>query len=114
LIGSIVRLILILVPMFEIQSEVVDVKSRGSVALNESFDCRDIRRSSIIERVCYQEKQGYLIVNIRGTYRQYCDVPSSTYVAFMGAFSMGHYFEREIGPGSNNARYDCRSYWSRK
>ena len=112
MVGSIVRLILILIPMVDIQSEVVDVKSRGSVELSESFDCRDIKRSSSIERVCYQEKQGYLIVNIRGTYRQYCGVPSTTYIAFMGAFSMGRYFEREIEPGSNDARYDCRSYWS--
>jgi hypothetical protein len=109
--GIILRLMLMLIPIIEIRSEVVDVTSRGSVELGE-FDCRDIKRSSIIERVCYQEKQRYLVVNIKGIYRQYCDVPISTYVAFMGAFSMGHYFEREIDPSSNGARYDCRAHWS--
>ena len=109
MVGSILRLILMLIPMIEIRAEVVDVRSHGSVELNENFDCRDIKRSSIIQRVCYQEKQRYLIVNIKGTYRQYCDVPISTYVAFMGAFSMGHYFEREIEPGLNGARYECRA-----
>jgi hypothetical protein len=83
-----------LISMIEIRAEVVDVGSHGSVELNENFDCRDIKRSSIIQRVCYQEKQRYLIVNIKGTYRQYCDVPISTYDAFMGAFSMGLLKER--------------------
>lgn len=106
-------MMLMLIQLIEIRSEAVDVRSRGSVGLGD-FECRDIKRSSIIERVCYQHNQRYLVVNVKGTYRQYCDVPISTYVAFMGAFSMGHYFEREIELRSNGARYDCRTYWSGK
>ncbi len=94
-------------PLIEIRPEVIEVYSRGSVALTDGFDCRDIKRSSIIERVCYREKQRYLVVNIKGTYRQYCDVSASTYVALMGAFSMGHYFQKEIDPGSSHDQYAC-------
>jgi hypothetical protein len=67
-------------PTVVIRPEVVDVNSRGSVALTDNFDCRDIKRSSIIQRVCYQETQRYLIINIQGVYHQYCDVPVSTYL----------------------------------
>jgi KTSC domain len=109
-IGSILTWLLILIPTIEIRPEVVDVESRGSVTLTDNFDCRDIKRSSMIQRVCYQEKERYLIVNIKGTYHQYCDVPVSTYVAFMGAFSMGHYFRKEIESGSNSVRYECELF----
>jgi KTSC domain len=97
-----------ILPTIVIRPEAVDVEPRVSVALTEDFDCRDIKRSSIVQRVCYEEKQKYLIVNIEGIYHQYCDVPVSTYVTFMGAFSMGHYFQNEIEDGSNNIRYKCR------
>lgn len=107
LIGSILTWILLTIPLIEIRPEIIEVYSRGSVALTESFDCRDIKRSSVIERVCYTERQRYLVVNIKGIYQQYCDVPASTYVAFMGAFSMGSFFQKEIDPGSKHDRYAC-------
>lgn len=110
LISSILTWILLTFPLIEIRPEIVDVYSRGSVALTDSFDCRDIKRSSVIERVCYTEKQRYLVVNIKGTYRQYCEVPVSTYTALMGAFSMGSYFQKEIDTGSGDDRYACRPH----
>jgi hypothetical protein len=109
LIGSILAWILLTMPLIEIRPEIIDVYSRGSIVLTDGFDCRDIKRSSIIERVCYLEKRHYLVVNIKGTYRQYCEVSVSTYAALMGAFSMGHYFQKEIDPGSNHDRYACGS-----
>ena len=40
----------------EVRSETIDVKYRGSVDL-KTFECRDIDRSSFIQRVCYDKAQ---------------------------------------------------------
>jgi len=48
-------------------SETVEVRERGAVDL-APFECRDITRSSLIQRVCYDQAQRYLIVGIRGTH----------------------------------------------
>jgi hypothetical protein len=38
----------------EVHSETIDVKYRGPVDL-KTFECRDINRSSFIQRVCYDK-----------------------------------------------------------
>jgi hypothetical protein len=43
----------------EVRSEIVDVKYRGPVDL-KTFECRDINRSSFIQRVCYDKPQRYI------------------------------------------------------
>ena len=85
-------------------SETIDVGRRGSVDLN-SFECRDINRSSIVQRVCYDRAQRHLIVAVKGAYDQYCDLPGETFDALMGAASMGQFFNRNIREAS--ARYAC-------
>ena len=87
-------------------SETIDVAGRESVDLS-SFECRDITRSSIVQRVCYDRAQRHLIVAIKGAYDQYCDLPAETFDALMGAPSMGQFFNRNIraAPG---AAFACR------
>src|SRR4030088_2723245 len=51
----------------EVGSEPVDVRDRGTVDLG-TFECRDINRSSLIQRVCYDRAQNYLIISVKGTY----------------------------------------------
>ena len=82
----------------EVGSETVEVRDRGLVDL-ATFDCRDIRRSSLIQRVCYDAAQGYLIVGIRNVHDQYCDLPQPTFEALMAAPSMGQFFNRNIRAG---------------
>jgi hypothetical protein len=88
-------------------SEAIDVGGRESVDLN-SFECRDITRSSIVQRVCYDRAQRHLIVAIKGAYDRYCDLPIETFDALMGAPSMGQFFNRNIS-GASGARYVCRN-----
>ena len=88
----------------EVGSEAVDVRDRGIVDLG-TFECRDINRSSLIQRVCYDRAQSTLIVSIRGVYDQYCGLPPPTFESLMGAPSMGQFFNRNIRAGS----YDCRT-----
>ena len=79
----------------EVGSETVEVRDRGLVDL-ATFECRDIRRSSLIQRVCYDAAQGHLIVSVRNVHDQYCDLPRTTFEALMAAPSMGQFFNRNI------------------
>ena len=88
-------------------SETIDVGGRGAVDLN-GFECRDITRSSILQRVCYDPAQRALIVAVRGTWDQYCDLPAETFDALMAAPSMGQFFNRHIR-GASGARFVCRN-----
>jgi hypothetical protein len=93
----------------ELGSETVDVRDRGPVDL-ATFECRDITRSSLIQRVCYDPAQSTLIIGSKGGYDQYCELPASTFDGLMGAPSMGRFFNRNIrGSGPDN-RYDCRMH----
>ena len=74
----------------EVRSESVDVKYRGPVDL-KTFECRDTPRSSFIQRVCYDKPQSYMIINLKGTYYHYCELPSATFDSFMVAPSMGSF-----------------------
>ena len=56
----------------EARSETVDVKYRGPVDL-KTFECRDVNRSSFIQRVCYDKAQSYMVISLKGTYYHYCE-----------------------------------------
>ena len=88
-------------------SETIDVAGRSNVDL-DAFECRDITRSSIVQRVCYDRARRHLIVAVKGAYDQYCDLPAETFDAFMGAPSMGQFFNRNIR-GASGARFACRN-----
>jgi hypothetical protein len=78
-----VRAVTALVLLFltaEVHSETADVKYRGPVDL-KSFACTDTPRSSFIQRVCYDEPQSYMLINLRGTFYHYCELPAATYNA---------------------------------
>src|SRR6516164_1316280 len=73
------------------RSETVDVKYRGPVDL-AAFKCDAISRSSFIRRVCYDQNNNYMIVELKDTYYHYCDIDKSTVDAFNAAGSMGRFF----------------------
>jgi hypothetical protein len=79
----------------EVGSETVDVRDRGTVDLR-TFECRDINRSSLIQRVCYDKAQRHMTTNIKGIHRQYCELPVTTFEALMDAPSMGQFFSHSI------------------
>jgi hypothetical protein len=89
-----------------VTSETVDVPGRGVVDLR-TFECRDINRSTIVQRVCYDAARDYLLVAVRGAYHQYCRVSAETYAAFMGAPSMGLFFNRNVRAMASGERYRC-------
>ena len=90
----------------EVGSEAVEVRDRGPIDLG-AYECRDISRSSIVQRVCYDRAQRHLIVAVKGVYDQYCDLPAETYDDLMGARSMGQFYNRNIRSASS-AAFACR------
>jgi hypothetical protein len=90
-----------------VTSETIEVRGRGAVDL-ATFECSDINRSSLIQRVCYDRAKASMIVNVNGVYDQYCNLPASTFDGLMGAPSMGQFFNRNIRGSGSDGRYDCR------
>jgi hypothetical protein len=93
----------------EARAETVIVKFRGPVDL-KTFVCRDIDRSSFIQRVCYDKAQSYMIISLRGTYYHYCELPSATLDGLMGAPSMGQFYNQNIKGSGSDGPYDCRTH----
>jgi hypothetical protein len=91
------------------RAETVNVKYRGAVDL-KPFACADTPRSSFIQRVCYDKAQSYMIINLRGTYYHYCELPSAMFDSLMGAPSMGQFYNQNIKGSGSDGPYDCRTH----
>ena len=87
-------------------TEKVDVSGRGAIDL-APFACTDTPRSSIVQRVCYEEARRYLLVNIRGSYRGYCELPAATFDAFVAAPSMGQFYRQNIAASDAEGPFKC-------
>ena len=78
-----------------VTTEAVDVRGRGEIEL-VSFACTDTPRSTVVQRVCYDEARRHLLVNAGGAYSEYCRLPAATFEAFVVAPSMGQYYRQRI------------------
>src|SRR5215470_12280471 len=76
-------------------TEAVDVRGRGEIDL-APFACTDTPRSTVVQRVCYDEAQRYLLVSVAGVYSEYCGMPIATFDAFVSAPSMGQFYRQRI------------------
>ncbi len=83
-------------------AETVVVKYRGPVDLSP-FACEWITRSSVVQRLCYDLRERYVIVNLNGTYYHYCEVPPNIVAAWRQADSMGRFYNAQV-----KGRFDCR------
>ncbi len=90
-------------------TETVDVASRGAVDLTP-FACQDITRSSVIDRVCYDKANRYLLIQHRMTYDQFCEVPDRVVAALLDAPSMGQFYRHNIERPAQGTAYDCRAH----
>lgn len=78
------------------------VKYRGYVDVSE-FQNLDLKSSSFVKEIFFDSKSNYLIVNLKGTYYQYCRVPNSIVSKWVNSYSLGKYYLRNI-----KGNYDCR------
>jgi hypothetical protein len=66
------------------------------------FVCTDTPRSNFIQRVCYDKTKSYMLINLRGTYYHYCEIPAATFDALLAAQLMGPFYNQRIeGTGSD-------------
>jgi hypothetical protein len=105
---SIVTVLAILIAT-PVRSETVDVKYRGVVDL-KLFTCTDTPRSSFIRRVCYDKAQSYMLIDLKGTYYHYCELPAATFDAFMAAPSIGQFYNQKIKGTGSDGPFDCRTH----
>ena len=85
-----------------VHAETVNVKYRGIVDL-KPFSCKAVDRSSLVQRVCYDRREQYMIISLSGTYYHYCEIDAGTVSTLLGASSMGRYYNASI-----KGRFDCR------
>lgn len=89
-----------------IVSETVETGEQRRVDLG-TFECRDITRSTMLQRVCYDRAQQDLIVASNGAYARYCGVTAETVERLLGAPSMGQFFNQNIKRDTTAGRYAC-------
>jgi hypothetical protein len=82
-------------------AERVYVKARGEVEL-APFRCVTVSRSPNVNRICYDEKESYVLVSVKGIWYHYCNVPPATVSAWKKASSKGRYYNDNI-----RANFDC-------
>ena len=87
-------------------TEKAEISDRDAIDL-APFACTDTPRSSIVQRVCYDEVRRYLLVNVSGSYRDYCAVPAATFNAFVAAPSMGQFYKQNIEGADRHAPFKC-------
>ena len=106
------RLVFIIVLLFTApweEAESVDVRNLGPVNL-KFFNCQEITRSSMIERVCYDETNRHMVIRHSAVHDQYCELPKSVVDAFLNAPSMGQYFNANIAGTGKFGPYDCGTH----
>lgn len=91
------------------EAETIDVKYFGKLDL-APLVCTDITRSSFINRTCYDKLKKFMVVQLKSTYYPYCEMPASTYQAFLSAESMGRYYNANIKGSGSDGPYDCRTH----
>lgn len=105
---SVVALITILLGT-EAFADTVEVRYRGPVDL-KSFECSDVSRSSFIQRVCYDKMQRYMVISLHGIYYHYCELLPAMFEGFMGAPSMGQFYNQKIKGSGSDGPFDCRTH----
>ncbi len=94
--------LVLLVAAVTARAETVNVKYRGPVDL-APFKCEAITRSSLVERVCYDRRESFMIIRLKGTYYHHCEIDAGTVSNLLGAKSMGSYYNAAI-----KGNFDCR------
>ena len=87
-------------------ADIVDVRSAGPIDL-APFVCTDITCSTMISRACYNEAKRSAVIEVRSSYRQFCDMPKATFDALLNAPSMGQFYIKQIQTRETGPSYAC-------
>ena len=72
---------------------------------NPRFEYLDTSESSWVRGAWYDDDNGYMVINLSGTYYHYCSMPESAWNSFKSASSFGTFYNQSI-----KGNYDCRVY----
>jgi hypothetical protein len=78
-----------------VSREFVYVQNRGQVDIS-SMVCDDGTDGSAIRRVCYNAAAAYVLLSVRGAYRQYCGIDRQTLAGLLLAPSMDRYYDEIV------------------
>jgi hypothetical protein len=76
-------------------AERVYVKARGELDL-APFACESVSRSVNVKRICYDEREKYVLVSLKGIWYHFCGVPPATVSAWKKSSSKGRYYNDTI------------------
>jgi KTSC domain len=82
----------------------------GNCVPAEFFECKDIDRSDLVTRVCFNREKRYMVVRLKATDYHYCEIGEDVVFAFLNADSMGGFFNQNIKSAATSRLYDCRDH----
>ena len=88
---------------FSTSAQPIDVKSRSTSLDLKHFQCTDTV-SSFVNRVCYDQKNAYMVILLKSTWYHYCEIDNGTVQALIKAKSVGRYFNANV-----KGNFDCRT-----
>jgi hypothetical protein len=60
-----------------------------------NFNCNFVT-SSVLDRACYNSKDGIMVVQLKGKWYSYCSVSSYTFQNLVQAQSVGRYYNENV------------------
>jgi hypothetical protein len=104
--NKLLPLILILF-VFSVHARDINVKYRdGAVDVdNGNFVEFNLKDSSLIKEIFYDQANKYLLVRLQRTFYHYCSIPALVVNDWMSAPSLGKYYNVNV-----KGNYDCRIY----
>jgi hypothetical protein len=76
----------------------------GHIVDLQHFTCTDNPASKYLRRVCYDEVEAYLLVELQETWLHYCGVKRPVVSAFISAPSVASFYNSKIRSGPFNCR----------
>ncbi len=92
-----------------VMAETVTVKYGGQVPL-DTFDCQDVIDSSLVNRVCYDADESYMVILLQSTYYHYCEIGPEVVNGLLAASSKGKFYNARIKGTGIDGPYDCRTH----
>lgn len=83
-------------------AECVDVRDRGKTSL-EQLKCTSAQTNELLETICYDSNNAYLLLNIAGQYFEYCGVKELYVEELTKAKKKSDYINTHIAIGV----FDC-------
>lgn len=100
---SLIITLLILTQSLTAETISVEYRSSPVEISNGNFKDYNLKESSVIKRLLYDQSESYLIVKLNDIYYHYCAVPAILVTDWVKADSLGKFYHSHV-----KNRFDCR------